>query len=113
MVLRNCSTSVVVASDVVVASSICARTIGLLARGAITPDEGMVFLNACAIHTVGMRASLDVLFLDGENRVVQIRPAVPPNRIVYVRGAAAVVELGAGALERTDVLVGDRLELES
>jgi uncharacterized protein len=113
MLLRNRSTNEVVASQVVVAVNPLARSIGFLRRKTVPPSEGMWFPNCWAIHTVGMRATIDVLFLDDENRVVNLRPFVPPNRIVAAYGAATVVELGAGALEAVDVLVGDRLDLEA
>jgi uncharacterized membrane protein (UPF0127 family) len=60
-----------------------------------------------------MRAHLDVIFLDDKGRVVRTDRAVQLNRpVIACRGARSVVELGAGALEGRDLLVGDRLELE-
>ena len=113
MVLRNHSTDEIVASEVIVAINPIARSVGLLTRKHVPPSEGIWFPNCWMIHTVGMRATIDVLFLDAENRVFNVRPAVRPNRIVAAYGAATVVELGVGALDATDVLVGDLLELEA
>ncbi len=112
MVLRNYSTNLIVASKVVVAVNPFERGIGLLSRKQIPPSEGMWFPNCWIIHTVGMRVSIDVLFLNAQNRVINLRPGVRPNRVVAAYGAATVVELGVGALDATDVLVGDRLALE-
>lgn len=112
MLLRNRSTDEVVASNIVVAVNPLTRSIGFLTRKTVLPDEGMWFPRCWAIHTFGMRAIIDVLFLDARNQVMNLRPLVPPNRLVVAYGAATVVELGAGALEAVDVLVGDRLELE-
>ena len=112
MLLRNRSTNQVVASDVVIAADAVARSIGLLMRKDIAPCEGMWFPNSWMIHTLGMRATIDVLFLDRQNRVIRVRPAIPPNRFAAAYGATTVVELGAGALDDVDILVGDCLELE-
>lgn len=113
MRLRNCSTNEVVASNVYFATSLAQRMVGLLPKRSVTPSEGLWFQNAWMIHTVGMRASIDVIFVDAEDRIVQLRPAVRPNRLVVACvGASSVIELGAGALDGTDLLIGDRLLLE-
>ena len=111
--LRNLTTGNVVATRVDRARSFFDRSIGLLARAAVRPDEGLWIERCGAIHTVGMRATIDVIFLDGASRVVGLRPHVRPfHPALLCRGAKAVVELGDGALERVDVLIGDRLALD-
>jgi uncharacterized membrane protein (UPF0127 family) len=40
-----------------------------------------------------MRFELDLFFLDQEGRVVGVRRRVPPRRLVWHRGAAAVLEI--------------------
>lgn len=113
MVLRNLTTSEVIASDVVLARNALQRSIGLLGRRSVAPHQGMWFPNSWAIHTIGMRAHLDVVFLDERRRVVSIRSGIPPNSLAVAHiGAANVIELGSGALYTTDVLVGDILTLE-
>jgi uncharacterized membrane protein (UPF0127 family) len=63
---------------------------------------------------MGMRASIDVIFLDTNNSVLRLCPMVPQWRLALVcRGARSVVELGSGALRAVDVIPGDRLELVS
>jgi len=48
-----------------------------------------------SVHTFGMRFALDLFFLDREGRVIGVRRAVPPRRVVRWRGAAAVLEVPA------------------
>jgi uncharacterized membrane protein (UPF0127 family) len=111
-VLRNATTGQVVASNVIPATHWWARLTGLLSRGHITPEEGVWFDNCDAVHTVGMRAPIDIVFLDSDSRVLRVAPCVPPMRIAVVCvGAKAVIELGEGSSAR-DVLQGDRLLLE-
>jgi uncharacterized membrane protein (UPF0127 family) len=40
-----------------------------------------------------MRFALDLYFLDREGRVIAVRRSVPPRRLAWERGAAAVLEI--------------------
>lgn len=111
-VLKNATTGQVIAAHVRFADSWWERIAGFIPKQIVEPDEGLWFRNCWAIHTVGMRALIDVIFLDGEGCVVRTDREVRLNRpVVACPGARSVVELGAGALEGRDLLVGDRLEL--
>lgn len=110
--LRNVTTGEVIAENVRVADGWWERFAGLIPRGDVGPDEGLWFRDCWAIHTLLMRAKIDVIFLDDEERVVRTVARVRRNRpAVACLGARNVVELGAGALEGRDLLPGDRLEL--
>jgi len=112
-VLRNASNGKVIATRVALASTPWSRGVGLLPRASVAPDEGLWIDRCGAVHTIGMRATIDLLFLDKNNCVLRIASAVPPNRLaVTCRKAVAVVELGADPNAGRDVLVGDRLVME-
>lgn len=86
---------------------------GLLTRAQVAPNEGLWIGGCSAVHTVGMRASIDLFFLDDAGSVMKFEHGVAPNRLaVTCHGAATVVELGAAAAPR-DIRIGDRLELEA
>ncbi|MBV8491754.1 MAG: DUF192 domain-containing protein [Candidatus Eremiobacteraeota bacterium] len=88
------------------------RTIGLLTRSRLDPDEGMWFDGCSAVHTLGMRVPIDVVFLDERGCVLHVEPSVRPWRAaVAARGAHDVLELAAGSCERWGVVAGTRLEL--
>ena len=70
----------------------------------------MLFPRTGSIHTMFMRFSIDVVFLDNEMRVLSVREAVPAWRTVKQRGAKATLELSAGEAARVGILPGDRLE---
>jgi len=111
--LRNANTGKVVAGNVMRAIHWRQRLIGLLPKGHIGPDEGIWFDNCAAVHTVGMRVPIDIIFLDDASRVMRIARSVRSMRFaVACRGAATVIELGEGAGVGRGVLVGDRLLLE-
>ena len=111
--LRNATNGKVLATRVARANNFVARGLGLIPRSQVSPDEGIWIEGCSAVHTMGMRATLDLYFLDKENRVLRIASAIRPNRLaVTCRNAVAVVELGSGPEIGRDVLVGDRLILE-
>jgi uncharacterized protein len=111
--LRNASNGALIAARLMRASNPWERGIGLLLRSSVAPDEGLWIDHCSSIHTMMMRASIDVFFLDKGGRVLRIANAVEPNRLaLWCRDAAVVVELGAHRTGARDVLVGDRLVLE-
>jgi hypothetical protein len=110
--LRNSTTGTIVATRIDRLSGFLQRAVGLLARSRVQRDEGVWITRCRAIHTIGMRASIDVIFVDRDGRVLRVDRDVKPNRLsLSCRQAMGVVELGAGALSQIDVLPGDRLEL--
>jgi uncharacterized protein len=112
-VLKNATTGEIIAENVRYADSWWDRLAGFIPKEIVAPDEGLWFRDCWAIHTMCMRAHIDVIFLDDKGRVVRADREVQLNRpVIACRGARSVVELGAGALEGRDLLVGDRLELE-
>ena len=111
--LKNATTGEVLAENVTYADTWWQRLTGFIPREHIDPDEGLWFRDCWAIHTIGMRANIDVIFLDAAGCVVRTQRSVPLQRpMVACAGARNVVELGAGALDGRDLLSGDKLVLE-
>ena len=112
MVLRNATTGAALAAQVACARNPFTRAVGLLSRAKVGPDEGLWIAGCSAVHTVGMRAVIDLYFLDRDDRVIRIDAGVRPQQVwIACRGARSVVELGAAGLPRA-VTLGDRLTLE-
>ncbi|MDE2481754.1 MAG: DUF192 domain-containing protein [bacterium] len=89
------------------------RLVGLLGCACVQPHDGLWIEPCAAVHTVGMRCALDLIFLDRDCRVVALREAVKPNRLaVFAPGARVTIELGAGSLRAGLVRLGDVLRLE-
>lgn len=102
----------VVADRVKLASRFGQRLIGLLNRRSLSPQEGLLLTPCRAVHTLGMRFAVDVIFLNDRQQVVKIITNMPPNRFSpVVKDACTVLELAAG---RVDGLVnsGDQLLIE-
>jgi uncharacterized membrane protein (UPF0127 family) len=111
MYLINVTSGLIIASDVRSVRNPLARMVGLLNRGTVAPSEGIWLTDCPAVHTFAMRATIDLIFLDGAGKVLGTTAAAPRNRPFFsCRGARAVVELGAGS--RLDLAVaGDVLAL--
>jgi uncharacterized protein len=112
--LRNVTLDRVVAERVERARSVWKRMVGLLSYGSVAPDLGLWFDRCSSIHTLGMRATIDVIFLDANSRVIDIRAGIRPNQLlVWNFRAKSLIELGSAPLERLDLRIGDQLALEN
>jgi len=103
--LLNASTGTLLAGRVRFARGLFARYVGLLSRAAVASDEGLWFEHTHAVHTLGMRAVVDLIFGDAA-----VRPGRPS---VSCAGASGVVEMGGGFLAAAALKVGDLLALEA
>ena len=110
-VICDPATGAAVCERCVVADSALPRMRGLLGRRDLHADEGLLLKPAGSIHTHFMRFPIDVVFLDREGRVLDLRSTVVPWRMARKRGAKAVLELRAGEARRRGVEVGDVLKL--
>jgi len=78
------------------ASTLRARTLGLAWMARLDGAAALHFPRCRSVHTVGMRAALDLIWLDAAGAVVRIDRAVPPRRLRTCRRARSVVEVAAG-----------------
>jgi len=78
-----------------VAESFRSRLRGLAWRRRAQAGPGLLIPRCSSVHTFGMRFDLDVYFLDGSGRVLSVTHRVPPCRVLWHRGAAAVLEVPA------------------
>ncbi|MGE0049553.1 MAG: DUF192 domain-containing protein [Acidithiobacillus sp.] len=68
-----------------------------------------------AVHIQGMRIPLDLLWIDGYGKILAVRAGLRPWQYAWprVRGVRDTIELAAGAIERWQLLSGQRLEWRS
>ena len=85
------------------------RMRGLLGRPMLGGDEALLIERCASVHTVGMRYSLDIAFLDGEGRVCEVKRGVRPLRLAASRSARATLELAAGAADALGLRLGTAL----
>ena len=75
-----------------VADSPLPRLKGLLGRSGLDGGEGLLIRPTSAVHTWFMRFPIDVVFLDGELRVLRIVSGLKPWRAAARRRAKVVLE---------------------
>jgi len=111
--VRNASTGRVLAWRVRRADNWLERAVGFLPRTSIAPEEGLWFEHCHAVHTIGMRTALDVVFLDKDMRVVKVEANVAPQKLyVGAQNAHTVAEFGPGFVKANPLSPGDQLALE-
>ena len=110
-ILRNERTSLIVALSLECAFESATRRKGLLGRTSLPGGAALIIAPCNSIHTFFMRFAIDVAFVARDGRVVRVSRAVPAWRIRLALRAFAVVELAAGALERSKTREGDHLSV--
>ncbi len=76
--------------------------------------DAMVFNHCNCIHTMLMRINIDVIFVDSDNRVCDLREKLVPWRPLVRCGLAqAVIELPEGAIRKAETERGDVLDLNA
>jgi uncharacterized membrane protein (UPF0127 family) len=111
LALTNTRNNKVVASTLLTAFDSATRRLGLLKHDSLPENSALIIAPTSAIHTFAMRFAIDVLFVAKDGRVLKVRSNVRPGRIAAAWRAFAVVELQAGAIERSGTRSGDRLEI--
>ncbi|MBA54655.1 MAG: hypothetical protein CMK89_09385 [Pseudomonadales bacterium] len=93
-----------------VANTFWSRLIGLLSRKGIEANEGLLIIPCSSIHTFFMRFTIDLVFLDRENRVLGTCSNVKPNRVRFApRRTHSVLEIAEGNVKKTGIHLDDFL----
>jgi len=110
--LRIVRTGRVLATTIEPAFDSSRRNRGLLGRDRL-PDGTALILAPCnAVHTIGMRFPIDVVFADREGRVMKVSRSVRPWRVSAAWRGFATIELAAGAIDAAGLERGDILTVE-
>lgn len=106
----NLTRGSVLAERAGVADNMVSRFFGLMGKSRLEPGAGLLIVGDNAIHSFFMRFNFDACFVDRDNRVLFMLPAMKPWRASrFVRGGRSVLELPAGVLAATGTALGDQL----
>jgi uncharacterized membrane protein (UPF0127 family) len=109
----NLTKNKIIARKPLPAVTFAARGRGMIGR-TFSDFDAMVFNKCNCIHTMLMSMDIDVLFVDKDNRVCEVRRKLKPwNPLVRCAQASAVIELPAGAIDKTNTELGDILDLNA
>src|SRR3981081_2311062 len=99
--IRNATRNGMVADRADIADTSAKRRTGLLKHTGLKPGEGLWIAPTEAVHTVGMKFAIDVLFLDKKKRVLKIRRDMGKWKMAICLRAHSVLELRAGGAHDT------------
>ena len=104
-----CCNGAVLAVRAACAKSLWERLRGLLGRRGLGPGSALVIERCGAVHTLGMRFAIDLIFLDRAWHVVRMVRNVPPGRMLVWGGwrAVRVIESETGCLALEEIQVND------
>lgn len=85
------------------------RRRGLL--GVTEIEQPLVIAPCNWVHTLGMRAPIDVLYVNSDNVVVGIDTLKPWRVGPYTRKSAVVIEAAAGSIDKWNVAIGSTVEV--
>jgi uncharacterized membrane protein (UPF0127 family) len=81
----------------VIADTFLKRMIGLLGKKSLPKGEAWLFYNCRAVHTLGMRFKIDIIFLDKEGSVLETRRNVGFGQLaIGPKGTYATLECSPG-----------------
>jgi hypothetical protein len=90
-----------------------ARKQGLLGRAPIPEDFALIIAPCSAVHTIGMRTPIDIVFVTRNGTVTRTQRGVKPWRLSASLRAFAVVEAAPGWIDRHAIVPGETLALRS
>jgi uncharacterized membrane protein (UPF0127 family) len=91
--LRSLPRCSVLGLEVARATGFRTRLLGLAGLEREQVRVGLLLPHCASVHTCGMRFTLDLVFLDADLRLLTSFHRVPPRRLVWHRGADAVLEI--------------------
>jgi uncharacterized membrane protein (UPF0127 family) len=93
-----------------IANHFTSRLRGLILARPLAPDEGLLLTECSSVHSAFMRQTIDVIYLDRNDRIVRCVPMLTPWSASVSWGAAHVLELAKGGIARYVINPGDRLQ---
>jgi len=105
----NLTRGTTLATRTLIAGTSAERRRGLLGTESLRPGDGLWIAPCEAIHTLGMKWSIDAIFMDKSYRVRKVSQNLRPWRIAICWTAASVLELPAGVLLESGTQIGDML----
>ena len=110
--VRNVSKNKALIDSGRVADNSWTRLKGLIGVKEMQDGDGLLIKPCKGVHCMFMSIPIDVLYLDQEDRILDVDENMQPNSFGKIKkGCKYVIELPAGVVKRTGTNAGDQLEV--
>lgn len=114
MAIYNVTKGTNLTQKVTIADNVLARSAGLLGTHQPDPEKVLYLVPCKAVHTFGMKYSLDLVFLDIQGKVIKVVENLRPNQMTnLVPGANCALEFSPNTLAANQIEVGDELAVKA
>ncbi len=112
MKVINTSKNTILADEAKMGNTFFTRLIGLLNRNSLSKGEALILTPSNCIHSLFMRFTIDVIFLDKTGKVIGVLPFFKPFGLsrIYFR-SHSVIELSENTLQLTQTQPGDIIQI--
>lgn len=101
-----------VGGSIRVARTFSSRFAGLMFRKKLPEGSGLLLMPCTGIHMCFMRMALDIVYLDGFFRVLDVERSLRPWRVgKQLKKTRLVLELPAGTIDRCGIGLGQTLSV--
>ncbi len=112
MLAFNVTRQTVLAEALTSADTFLRSLMGLMGKPSLPASGGLWIVPCQSIHTLWMRFSIDVIFLDHRKTVVHLVEGMKPFRVSrHVSKAKSVIELPVNVIRHTMTGLGDQIEI--
>lgn len=113
MKITNKTKNTILAKDAIIADTPLKRMRGLLGKKEFNKCQALIIRPCQSIHTFFMRFSIDVLFVDKNNKVIKAISNLRPFRLIPVYfNSAFVIEMPVGTIQLSLTSKGDTLIID-
>lgn len=112
--LQNLTKDIEVLDDIIIAESFFSRLKGLLGKKGLDKGQGLVIRPCNSVHTIGMKFSIDLAFVNEDNQVIHIIQDLKPGKLSpIIKGSKFVIEVASGEFSHDNLEIGDIIEIKS
>ncbi|MHC1717118.1 MAG: DUF192 domain-containing protein [Acidaminococcaceae bacterium] len=111
MIINNISKKIAIATEAKIADNFITRLKGLLGTDHLKEGSALIIRPCNGIHTLGMKYSIDVIFIDKSDKVIKIVSDMPSRKISTCNNASYVIETPSGVIRMTNTTIGDIISI--
>lgn len=96
--------------EIILANTFLTRLMGLMGRKHLFAEEGLLLTPSTSIHMFWMKISLDLVFLNKDNQVVEVYSNIHPwEWTPAVKDCWSILEVPVGTIQLSKTQLGDQL----